>query len=236
LSQFQTKEADEKDSSDRHCQTPLPPGHEAGSSLDELWVVRDSKRAKNASASSAPSRANAADADLLQKLTHEGPSVGGNQGSSSPGAPASTPRTFMESLQGAFLMRPAGGTLGGLPSQPSKRTADEQIRASRQSRMREQGLTGGSPQGAWRSQDWSDEATPSMAGGKATNIRPGGSVELSRLLGEEAGSSGEGLADGSPSAEQFTLCAARPQNTLFVGYHILLPLNCPAAHQMGSSP
>jgi hypothetical protein len=99
------------------------------------------------------------------------------------------------------------------PGQRSERSEDEAIRASRQQRMEEQGLSGGRQRSGWRAVDRSgwDEGDSSFRGRSESEPMsradgPGdGSGHLQALLSSRKGAAT--AADPGLTAEQFTLCA-----------------------------
>ena len=112
-------------------------------------------------------------------------------------------RSFMDDVRNSTLSQAgAPAAPGGTRSRTSKRSEDEQIRADRQRRMEQQGLTGAGREAGWRAADRSDGS-----GASASEALTDGTKELSRALGARMPDAVP--ADTQYTAEQFTLYALR---------------------------
>lgn len=168
---------------------PTAAGATPGLTLADVWQDSDTD-------GSAPSAAAAADQSVFTELAKVQAqtlvdSVGG-AGKGSPGRSRGR-NSYLDSINVADA--PSGNPVPHPSARPapSRRTEDEEIRASRQQRMEEQGLDGSADTG-WRTGDESTNTSGEVTGAK----------DFSELLRPDSSDSD---ADASLSAEQFTMCA-----------------------------
>lgn len=165
---------------------PTPPSDTPGITLADVWKESD------ADGSSNPSAAAAADKSVLTELAKVQAqtivdSVGGSDNT---GTGRSKGRNaFLDSINVADS--PSGNPTPTARPVRSRRTEDEEIRASRQQRMEEQGLDGSADTG-WRTGDEAPNTSGKVMGAR----------DFSELLRPDSSDSD---ADVGLSAEQFTL-------------------------------
>lgn len=167
--------------------------------MGDLWRSQSqSSRDENGAAGLAVDRA---DANLLAEMAKERvastlqSSSSGSDGGRSGGGGGS----FMDSIKAATPM----ATPEVRPGMRSKRSEDEQIRASRRERMAQQGLVGEERDSGWRARDRSDDQGKPTA---ASAAQDGPRSKLQAMLGASTATGSHASAEMSP--EQFTLCAS----------------------------
>lgn len=177
-------------------QTPAGTGtSSAARTLADVWQASSSDAANQSRSAAGDRGLLQSDRGLLQSLQEVQASLTSRVSGNTPAADKDTqsgtgsPKSFLDSIRdnGPVMSNPKSS-----PASNSARTEEEQIRASRQRRMQEQGLDGRGSTG-WRTGDGSEDGALSEAENFSELLRPESDTESASL-----------------SAEQFTLYALSP--------------------------